>query len=663
MKTSDLPLLTTLSRPTIARDASWAVVAVTRPDLGADSYVGQLWRVPLDGGEPRRITRGFRDGSPAFSPDGSLIAFLRADAKSPPQLHVMAFGGGEPVRVTDQKLGVGEFDWSPDGTRLAFTARVPEQGRYGTVDELGAGAEPPRRFTALKHRANGLGWARDRRSQLFVVEVPDVGAEPSYPLAPSAETPKPEQPTGVPEAVQLTSGDSDHASPAFLPDGRIAVIAALHDSRDDDLFRDVYVVDPAEPGAAPAALTDRVFSAQLIHVDDDGTLYALASDVREGRDFVARSTGLYRIVDGTAQRLTDEETIDLTETGALSSRADGSVLALNRSRGRLELVAVAADGSVSTVFGGDVGVVGHAVAPHTAASDAVVVSFATAASSGEVAVVRGDTVTVLTDFAAPLREAGILAPVELTVPARDGYDVHGWVVLPEGEGPHPVLLNIHGGPFAAYGIALFDEAQVYADAGYAVVMCNPRGSAGYGQQHARVIRQAMGTVDMTDVLDFLDGAVHAHPSLDAERVGIMGGSYGGYLTAWTIAHDHRFAAAIVERGFLDPEVFIGTSDIGSFFGDEYVGVDPELVRSQSPQAVVGQVSTPTLVLHSEEDYRCPLSQAERYFAALRRQGTEAELLVFPGENHELSRSGRPRHRVQRFEAILDWWNRYLPVSR
>jgi dipeptidyl aminopeptidase/acylaminoacyl peptidase len=143
----------------------------------------------------------------------------------------------------------------------------------------------------------------------------------------------------------------------------------------------------------------------------------------------------------------------------------------------------------------------------------------------------------------------------------------------------------------------------------------------------------------------------------------MGGSYGGYLTAWTIAHDHRFAAAIVERGFLDPEAFVGTSDIGSFFSDEYTGTDPELMRSQSPQAVVAQVTTPTLVVHSSNDLRCPLGQAERYYASLKRQGVETELLVFPGEDHELSRAGRPRHRQERFDAILDWWARHLPSAR
>jgi dipeptidyl aminopeptidase/acylaminoacyl peptidase len=377
-----------------------------------------------------------------------------------------------------------------------------------------------------------------------------------------------------------------------------------------------------------------------------------------GRDFVARNAALYAIdAEGAVpRRLTDPETVDFTES-AITPIGDDAVLVQDRRRGALVLTRVDAAGE-SLRLTDDTTVVGGA----GVAGDTIAVSFADARTAGDVARVDGDGLHRLTDLSAPLRERGVVEPVELTVTGRDGYPVHGWVLVPEGEGPHPVLLNIHGGPFASYTHALFDEAQVYAAAGYAVVMCNPRGSAGYGQEHGRVIRQRMGTVDLDDVLDFLDGAVAQTPGLDAERVGIMGGSYGGYLTAWTIAHDHRFAAAIVERGFLDPEYFMGTSDIGSFFGDEYTGTDPELMRSQSPQAVVDRVTTPTLVLHSSADLRCPLGQAERYYAALKRRGVETELVIFPGEDHELSRSGRPRHRQERFDLILDWWARHLPSA-
>jgi dipeptidyl aminopeptidase/acylaminoacyl peptidase len=325
----------------------------------------------------------------------------------------------------------------------------------------------------------------------------------------------------------------------------------------------------------------------------------------------------------------------------------------DRTRGRVRLLRVTRAGQISEVLGGDVEVGGHA-----AAGERIVAAVATPESLGELFVVESGEVHPLTSFGDGV---AVVTPRELTIDSRDGYPIHGWVAQPAGEGPFPVILQIHGGPYATYGIHLFDETQVLVEAGYAVVYCNPRGSAGYGRSHGRSIRGAMGTVDFSDVVDFLEGAVAADSRLDGERVGIMGGSYGGYLTAWVIAHDHRFAGAIVERGFLDPATFTGTSDIGSFFGDQYVGTDPAAIAAQSPMAVVEQVTTPTLVIHSELDYRCPLEQATRYYSALKRQGTEAELLVFPGENHELTRSGQPRHRVERFAAVLDWWRGRLPI--
>ncbi|GIT81763.1 dipeptidyl aminopeptidase [Leifsonia sp. LS1] len=659
MKAADLELLTAVSAPTVHPGGGRAVVSVTHPSLAADATVGQLWTIPLVGhAAPRRLTRGFRDTAPRFSPDGRLLAFLRSAPAAAPQVFVADAAGGEPVQVTDRRLGVSEFVWAPDGRSIAFVSRVPEQGRYGTVEGIDAASERPRRFDILNYRANGLGYITDRRAHIFLVPVPDVWAEPA--VTPIAEADGSSAPApSVPEAAQLTDGPWDDGSIAFSPDGStLAFVSARHASRDDDLRSSVFLVpvdgsrDPVDATGAHGDLSVAGVSYGL-----NGALYFLAQEVGEsGRDFVARNAALSVIdVPGAApRRLTDPETQDFTESDIVAYR-DDSVLVRDRRRGALVLTEVTAAGE-STRLTDDTTVVGGV----GAAGEVVVMSIADASTAGDAAVLGPDGVRRLTDFSASLRAAGVIAPREITVTARDGYPVHGWVVVPEGEGPHPVLLNIHGGPYAAYTAALFDEAQVYAAAGYAVVMSNPRGAAGYGQQHGRVIRQRMGTVDMADVLDFLDGVVEKTPGLDGERVGIMGGSYGGYLTAWTIAHDHRFAAAIVERGFLDPEAFVGTSDIGSFFGDEYTGTDPELIRSQSPQAVVEQVRTPTLVMHSADDLRCPLPQAERYYAALKRNGAEAELVVFPGEDHELSRSGRPRHRRDRFDIILDWWAERLP---
>lgn len=664
MKATDLTLLNSVSRPALHPSGRRAIVSVTRPDIAANAVVGQLWTIPITGhAAPRRLTRGFRDTAPQFSPDGRLIAFLRADASGGAQLYVVDGTGGEAVQVTDQKLGVTEFCWAPDGRSVAFVSRVPEQGRYGTVDGLAAEAEAPRRITTLKYVQNGVGYDTDRRAQVFLIAAPDVWAEPVLQPA-STSTGVAEQVTAVGEPTQLTDFDADHSSITFSPDGAsIAFIAARHPRRDIDLRSNVFLL--AADGTSTAVdVTGKHgnFSASALGFTSSGALFFIAQNVgRSGRDFVGKNASLF-VIDAAGaapKRLTEPESVDLAETaGPIAAFDEGSVLVQNRARGTVQLVRISADGTAQSLSkDAPTEVTGVAAAGTT-----VVISYADATTAGDVAVLQNGSMRRLTDFSAALRKTGIASTLELTVIGRDDYPIHGWVLTPSGKGQHPVLLNIHGGPFAQYSVQLFDEAQVYADAGYVVVMCNPRGSAGYGQAHGRSIRRAMGTVDLNDALDFLDGAIAETPKADGNHLGIMGGSYGGYLTAWAIAHDHRFAAAVVERGFLDPELFAGTSDIGSFFGDEYAGTDPEKVRAQSPQAQIDAVRTPSLIVHSEDDLRCPLSQAERYYAGLKRRGVETELVVFPGENHELSRGGSPRHRLQRFEVILDWWARKLPTK-
>lgn len=655
MRPTDIDALIGVGRPAISADGAFAVFATSRPDLAADRAVGQLWRVDLDAGSSRRLTRGVHDRSPRLSPDGTVIAFLRGDERGRAQIFVVDAGGGEPVQVTDQPGGVTDLAFSPDGGRLAFSARVPEPGRYGTVEGRDAAAEPPRRITGIRWHANGLGYL-DRPAQLFIVDVPSTDAEPFYEPAPALE--KPETRVVAAPATPLTDGDTNWSGVVWTTDGAelLSVPDVIETARRD--LRDRIVAVSVDGGAQREVLSTAAnLSVSSVDVAPDGTVFALANDVGDdGVDFVAPGVALFVLEADGPRAMTDAETIDLGDVGSHLSFDGTDVLVQDRTRGRVRLLRVTRTGAVSEVLGGDLEVNGHA-----AAAGRVVASVASPESFGELVAVHGREMRALTAFGTAVRELGVVVPVEREVTGRDGYPVHGWVAVPEGEGPFPVILQIHGGPYAAYGVHLFDETQVLVDAGYAVLYCNPRGSAGYGRAHGRSIRHRMGTLDFFDVMDFFDAVVAGDPRLDGERAGVMGGSYGGYLTAWIIAHDHRFAGAIVERGFLDPAAFPGASDIGSFFGQEYVGTDPAQIAAQSPMAVVDQVRTPTLVLHSELDFRCPLDQATRYYSALKRAGVDAELLVFPGEDHELTRSGRPQHRVQRFDAVLEWWSRHLPT--
>jgi dipeptidyl aminopeptidase/acylaminoacyl peptidase len=649
MRPADLALLRTPGIPAVSPDGRIAVVAVTRPDLDADEYAGQLWAVPTDASAPARpLTSGHRDTAPAFSPDGRWLAYLSAEPGGKPQVHLLPTAGGAARRLTDHKLGAGAPVWAPDSRRLAYTARVPEHGRYGTVDGVGPEAEPPRLITTLKYRQDDLGFVVDRRSHLFVLDLPADFDDDEAPL---------------PEPVQVTDGDVDDTDVAWSPDGaQLAFVSERHERAGRDLVSDVYVVN-ADGTGLRRVTASRSGCAHPAWAPDGRALHLTAvPDLGpDGVDFAARNATLCRVpaAGGELEPLLDPEEHDRGDDTPATVVADGGVLFGVQRRGAVELLRVPLDGAApETLVDGPFTVRGFG-----AAGGVVVATVAHDASAGELLAITPGGRRLLTGFGAELTETGRVHRMEeRTAESPDGSPVHGWITVPDGPGPHPVLLTVHGGPYSQYGWTLFDETQAYVSAGYAVVQCNPRGSSGYGQAHGRAIVGAFGTVDADDVLAFLDATLE-DPRLDADRVGIMGGSYGGYMTTLLIGRTDRFAAAISERAFNDPVSFVGSSDIGWFFPDGYLGTDPERIAAQSALAGAGAITTPTLVIHSEQDWRCPLEQGTRLFVELKRRGVPTELLLFPGGGHELSRSGRPRHRLARLEHVLRWWARWLPTAQ
>lgn len=634
MQPTDIATLRTPGTPTISPDGTRVVVAVSQPDLDENEYASQLWLVATDGATPPRpFTFGTKDSAPRYSPDGRWLAFLRAVGEGKPQLHVMATDGGEPRSLTADPLGAGAPVWSPDSRQIAYVTRVPEPGRYGTDEKIKPDNEPPRRITTLQYRRDGTGFLTDRRQHIFVIDALACDAQPR----------------------QLTDGDVDDMDVAWHPDGnQLTFVSSRHEGSELDVRADVYCIG-ADGSDLRRVSTGSISASRPVFSADGSTIYFHAEELGPtGREFVGSQTGLYAVgADGTGQRrLTDPERYNAGDGTPDTVVTERGVLFASENRGAVDLLLVpTGGGEPATLLGGQRQVVGYA-----AAGDVIAATVTTPDSPGEIVVLQGGGERTLTNFADGL--ADIRPMEELTATAPDGYPVHGWLVRPAGEGPHPVLLMIHGGPFAQYGWRVFDEAQVYAGAGYAVVYGNPRGSSGYGSAHGRFIRGDVGEKSAADLLALLDHALQS-ADLDSDRVGVLGGSHGGFMTSWLVGHTDRFAAAISERAVNAIDSFTGASDIGWYFADELYGSDPDRQREQSPLTYADKIDTPLLIIHSEHDWRCPIEQAQRLFVALRRRGAPTELLVFPAEGHELSRSGQPKHRVARFEAILDWWARYL----
>lgn len=650
MKPTDLDLLWELSRPRLSPDGQRIAVSLRRPDLELDAYRGDLWWVRANGSAPpERLTTGHLDADPAWSPDGRWIAFVRAEprqkgAAGTPQLYLLRVGGGEPVRLTDHLLGVSGAVWSPDSTRIAYLARVPEPGRYGTDERITAREEAPRRVRQLSYKRDLVGYKIDQRRHVFVAPVPDaIGEEPS----------------GGP--VQLTTGPFDHAWLDWAPDSQsLVTVSARHEDRDMHLVQDAWVV--SVPDGALTRLTDTTLVvARPTFAPDGRRVFFLGYRPGDsGRDTFGWSSALWSVtVDGPAAphrvtspgiALPSDRSPDLPSDAVLIVTDDGVVLE-QQHRGAVRLVRIDADGMLEVLVDGPREVTGFDVG-----AECIAASISTDTNCGEVVVVVGGTETLLSDFGREARAKARLFPSEeVDAVAPDGYPLHGFLVRPSGPGPHPLLVFLNGGPFVMAGWKLFDEAQVYAGAGYAVLLTNERGRSGYGEEHGRAVAGRMATLGASDILALTE-EVAGRPEFDGDRVAVMGGSYGGFMTSWLVTQTDRFTTAISERALNDWD---RSGDIGYYYPDTYIGSTPEAWQAASPIAHADSITTPMLLVHSEEDIDVPLTQAERLFFTLKLRGAEVEMLIFPGEGHDLTRSGLPSHRVARFEALLEWLDRWM----
>jgi len=634
---TELASFATLSDPQIHPDGTRVAFVVSRSNLDEDRYDREIWL--WDGADARRFTHGPADGRPRWSPDGSRLAFLRASGKEgdKSQVAVMAASGGEASLRTAFALGAAEAEWSPDGSRLAVVG-TEWRGEWADLDDDGRKRQP-KRISGAGYRFDTQGWRHDRRRNLYLVDP--VEGDP----------------------VALTSGDFLDGAVVWHP-GAAAVgfISARHARAFIDSGTQAWEIPIGGGEARP--LVD-VGHWESVWYRPDGTPHLIGMPDLWSYPGVF---GLYRIEGGNLFELAkdlDRSFAPPAIPGGPQWLEGGICRIVIDDRAVNRIIDVMPDGSWTDVVGGERMVTGM-----TARSDgsAMALTVTTVTDPGELHWWEGGEERTVTALNADFRETAPLIAPEHFVVDHDGVALDAWVFFPVGDRPVPVLLNIHGGPATQYGWGYFDEFQEYAAAGFGVVACNPRGSSGRGTEFVRAPVGRWGEdrpPDLEDVLAVVDAALDRFDRLDADRMGIMGGSYGGFLTARIVAVDDRFRSAVPERGLYSFTSFAGTSDIGFRFPRMYLGQwkydDWSALWEASPLSRAHRITTPCLVVHSEADFRCPIEQGEQLFAVLVDNGVEAEMLRFPESSHELSRSGKPKYRCERFEAIIDWHRRHLDV--
>ena len=658
--------------PRISPDGKRIVYVRAVVDRARDDYDYDLW-IDDGSGDPRALTSGPADDrAPRWSPDGSKLAFL-SNRSGKRQIHVLDLRGGEAWQLTADSDGVQSFKWSPDGKRIAFTSRQTLAGDPGyeesgasepTAAEAALKAREPFVTEQLRYRMDGApGYRSPKRAHIWIVDA-DQGPKRA--------------------ARRVTQGNADDGEPAWSPDGRMIYFSAQR-REDEDYANDseVFAV-PAAGGAEPRALTSRQGPNDDPLPSPDGRWIAYTGYDETQPPQSSYINNLYVMrPDGSQQRrlagdfdrnVPDSMTVDAAAPRINGNRMawspDGrSILFASSDRGQNHLYAVNVDsgdfapltrfrqgelreftvsgnGRVAAVFS-------------SAAAPSEVYAFALAAAGRD----QWQRISHQTDKLAP--QGGFAAYEEIWVDSFDGQRIQGWIVKPPGFTPdrkYPFILYIHGGPHAMYGSGFFHEFQVLANAGYVVLLTNPRGSTGYGGQFANIIQYRYPGDDYRDLMDAVD-AVVKRGYVDETRMGVAGGSGGGLLTSWTVGQTDRFAAAIVERAVTNWHSFVGSADLNYFFATrwfrDFPWRDSADYLARSPLSHVDKVKTPVLVIHSEQDYRTAIDQGLQYYAALKMLKKPARLAVFPESSHGLSRDGRPSQRVERLRIIQAWFDEYL----
>jgi dipeptidyl aminopeptidase/acylaminoacyl peptidase len=653
LKPMDIFDLEYAADPQISPDGTKVVFVRNSFDLMKDRGRSRLWMVNADGSDLRPLTSGAgNESSPRWSPDGKRLAYV-SDAGGSAQLYCLWLTTRETAKLTDLTGKAAAPAWSPDGKLIAFAAFVEEPEKpFVELPAKPAGAEwalPAKVIRDTTYRFDGLGYLKSGRRHLFVVPA-EGGA-----------------------ARQLTSGPHDHCgarfsgaeTPAWFPDGKSLVVSGFRGKDAGDAPNDSALYEVPLAGGELKRLTDQPGPAHNPTISPDGKHIAFIGF--EDKKLAYQQSRLYVMKrDGSGRRVL-AESLDRDVSAPVWDRGNRGVYVRYPERGDIKVSLVSLDGKSEVVAerigGTDIG------RPYSNGSYSVSDGGSVAATLGSTSRPADVGIRTRAD-SAPLRitklnenllgHRSLGAIEEIWFPSPDGKKVQGWLVTPSGLDPkkkYPLILEIHGGPYADYGPTFAAEIQLYAAAGYVVLYVNPRGSTGYGEAFAQAINGNYPGPDYDDLMAGVDAAVKKG-FIDEQNLFVTGGSGGGVLTAWIVGKTDRFRAAVSCKPVINWESFVLTADMPGFFANYWLtGMPwdkPEEARKRSPLSLVGKVKTPTMLLTGEADYRTPISESEQFYTALKLRGIDTALVRFPEASHAIV--DRPSRLIAKTLYILKWFN-------
>ena len=636
-----------VSSPTISPNGEWILFVRSNVKVEDDSYESHIWIVPSAGGEPRQFTSSAgSDSSPFWSEDGKIIYFLSnrstgaKDEKKKNRLWAIPFSGGEAQLVAEAKNGLSNPKLSPDGKHILFTSRIEEESESRPEDD----ESDVLWITKLRYKLNGQPFFPYTRSHLFTVST--EGGEP----------------------VQLTKGRYDVSSAVWSPDsGKLAFVTNIEDG-DHSLIKDIYII--AATGGEAKKITDGTIMSRSVSWSPDGSKIAYSGYEPFGPNYTGwRNTDIWIIPasGGEKQNVSSsfDRSINSRDGGLVWSKDNKTIYFTAPDQGATHIFMVDTEKlKISKITDGKI-----RVSTFTKTGETIAYTANETLWPHEVFLHQGGASKQLTTINKDImKDMALSEPEEYWFTASDGEKIHGWVMKPIGfekDCKYPTIVQVHGGPMGSYGYNLSHQFQVLARHGFAVVYCNPRMSTGYGEKIAADCSGHYGEKDYSDVMECVEYVVANYPFVDPSKLGVAGGSYGGWMTNWIVGHTNIFSAAVTSRSISNWDSFYGTSDIGWTWVPWQVnfGKEPweswELVREKSPITYVDKIETPLLIIHSEQDWRCPIPDGEQLFTALKKMKKDVEFIRFPNENHGLSGRGKPKHRIERLRHMIRWFNKYL----